>query len=123
MNKLNISIISFLSILLLDFIYIGFVSQNMFNIMIKTIQGSVIKPRYLAIFITYIFIFMSYFYFIILKRGSVQDAFILGITTYAIYEFTNYSIFNKWNPTIVIIDTLWGGILFSLTRFITKSFY
>ena len=67
MHKLNISIISFLSILLLDFLYIRFLSQNMFNIMIKTIQGSVIKPKYLAIFITYIFIFMSYFYLSYIK--------------------------------------------------------
>ena len=116
-------VISFLVILLLDSIYIMLLSKNMFNNMMRAIQGTNIKPKYLAIIITYVFIFISYYYFIILKHGSIKDAFILGITTYGIYEFTNYSLFNKWNPTIVIIDTLWGGILFSLTRFITKGFY
>ena len=123
MNKLNLSLSSLFSILLLDAIYIMLISKNMFNTMIRSIQGLSIKPNYLAIFITYVFIFISYFYFIIWKHGSIQDAFVLGLTTYAIYEFTNYSIFTKWSPQIAIIDTIWGGILFSLTRYITKSLY
>ena len=123
MNLSRLSLSSLLSILLLDAFYIMLISKNMFGAMMRSIQGTPIKPKYLAILITYIFIFISYFYFIILKRGSVQDAFVLGVTTYAIYEFTNYSIFTKWSPTVAIMDTLWGGILFSLTRFITSGFY
>ena len=34
---------------------------------------------------------------------------------------TNYAIFKKWNMTAVIMDTLWGGILFSLTRYLTTQ--
>lgn len=34
---------------------------------------------------------------------------------YGVYETTNYSIINKWEMTAVIMDTLWGGVLFAAT--------
>jgi len=36
-----------------------------------------------------------------------------------VYETTTYSVFKKWSPILMIIDTLWGGILFSVTTIIT----
>ena len=46
-------------------------------------------------------------------------ACLLGLFVYGFYELTNLAIFNKWTYKSVIIDTLWGGILFTLTAFIT----
>lgn len=123
MNKIYLALVSLVCILALDAMYIMFVSKNMFNTMMRAIQGTAIQPKYLAIAVTYLFIFLSYFYFIILKHGSIQDAFVLGVTTYAIYELTNYSLITKWSPQVVLIDTLWGGILFALTRWLTDRYY
>jgi len=50
---------------------------------------------------------------------SIQDAFLLGIIEYGVYELTTKSLLKNWNYKTVIIDTLWGGILFSLTTYIT----
>ena len=36
-----------------------------------------------------------------------------------VYETTNKAIFNKWTWSTVLIDGLWGGILFGLTTFLT----
>ena len=48
----------------------------------------------------------------------VINAFLLGLGVYGVYETTNLAIFKKWDPIIGILDTIWGGILFSLTYYI-----
>ncbi len=60
-------------------------------------------------------------YFIIKPKRSISDAFLLGLVIYGVYETTNWAIFNKWSVKSVIIDTLWGGILFASTAFIVRS--
>jgi uncharacterized membrane protein len=59
-------------------------------------------------------------YFIIKPRRSVSDAFLLGIIIYGVYETTNLALFKNWSILTVIIDTLWGGILFATTTYIVN---
>jgi len=35
-----------------------------------------------------------------------------------VYETTNYAFFNEWSPLLVLLDTLWGGILLGTTTFL-----
>jgi len=49
----------------------------------------------------------------------VFDAFLLGVFVYGVYETTSLALLRKWRPTTVLIDTLWGGILFALTTYLT----
>jgi uncharacterized membrane protein len=60
-------------------------------------------------------------YFIIKPRKSVSEAFLLGLVIYGVYETTNYALLSNWSFLTVIIDTLWGGILFALTAFIINQ--
>jgi uncharacterized membrane protein len=48
-------------------------------------------------------------------RRPIADAFFLGILIYGVYESTTYAILKQWKLKTLIIDTLWGGILFALT--------
>ena len=48
-----------------------------------------------------------------------MDAFLLGLVIYGIYEFTNKAILTKWTYTTVVMDTVWGGILFASVTFLT----
>ena len=57
--------------------------------------------------------------FIIKERKSPNDAFILGICIYGIFDFTNMAIFKKYEIIPSIIDTLWGGCLFYMVTLIT----
>jgi uncharacterized membrane protein len=61
-------------------------------------------------------------YPIIKPNKSIIEAFLLGLVIYGVYETTNYALLEKWSLKTVIIDTLWGGILFALTTFIINSF-
>ena len=103
----------------LDSVYLGTIGKNMFLPMIKDIQGKSVSMKYYAVVLCYLFIVFGLEYFIISQNKSPLDAFVLGVVTYGIYETVNLALFDKWKPVPAIIDTLWGGILFALTVYIT----
>ena len=100
--------------IVLDGIYLNLI-KNYFNNQIKVIQGSDIKINYMAVAITYIFLIYGLNYFIIRNHRSVKDAALFGLIVYAVYEFTNLSLFKNWSILTAIIDTIWGAVLFGLT--------
>jgi uncharacterized membrane protein len=114
--KLLISAIVFVVI---DSIYLNLIS-NYFSNQIKLIQGSPIKMNFLATILCYIFLIFGINYFIIKPNRSIQDAFLLGLVIYGVFETTNMALFAKWSWLTVIIDTLWGGVLFALTTYIVN---
>lgn len=115
--KLLISAIIFV---VLDSIYLNLI-KDYFLKQINLVQGSPIKIDFLAILLCYIFLIFGINYFIIQPNRSIQDAFILGIIIYGVYETTNKALLTKWSWLTVIMDTLWGGILFALTTYIIKK--
>ena len=115
--KLLISAILFV---VLDSIYLNLI-KDYFVKQINLVQNSPIKLDFLAILLCYIFLIFGINYFIIQPNRSIQDAFILGIIIYGVYETTNKALLTKWSWLTVIMDTLWGGILFALTTYIIKK--
>jgi uncharacterized membrane protein len=109
-----ISAIIFISI---DFVYLN-VMKSYFNNQIQRIQGSQLKMNYLGAAFCYIFLIAGINYFIIKPHKSVSEAFLLGIIIYGVYETTNYALLKNWSILTVIIDTLWGGLLFASTTYI-----
>ena len=110
------SAIIFVSI---DFIYLNLI-KNYFNNQINIIQGSKVKINLLGAVLCYIFLIVGINYFIIKPRKSLSEAFLLGIVIYGVYETTNYALLKNWSLLTVIIDTLWGGILFASTTYIVN---
>ena len=92
-----------------------------FGKMVKSIQGSDMVLNNLTAFITYVILVLQIYYFIISKNASYTDAFILGSTTYAIFDFTNLSVFKNYNINIALVDSVWGGILYMLVTFIFRQ--
>jgi uncharacterized membrane protein len=114
--RLLISAIVFVS---LDFIYLS-IFKNYFLNQMKKIQGMPVSVNYFSMVLCYIFLIFGINYFIIKPKRSVQDAFLLGLIIYGVYETTNWALFKNWSVLTVIIDTLWGGILFASTTYITN---
>jgi len=112
----------FLSLLALDSIYFFFVQANMKN-MISSIQQTPMKINLSYFVLCYLFLTFAIYYFIIKERKPTIDAFLLGLTVYAIYELTNASIFTKWKNWVILVDSIWGGVLFSLVTIIYRYFY
>jgi uncharacterized membrane protein len=113
---LLISAIVFLS---LDSVYLTLTSSY-FKKQIKNVQGSELKMNFLGAAICYVFLIFGINYFIINPRKSVYDAFLLGIVIYGVFETTNYAILKNWSIFSVLLDTLWGGVLFALTTYIVN---
>jgi uncharacterized membrane protein len=91
--------------------------------LIYKIQGSKLEINYLGAFLSYIFLTLALYFFIILDKKSsfrtkLLNAFILGLTLYGVFEATNLALFKEWSPYIFLSDTLWGSTLMLLTTYI-----
>ena len=105
----------------LDSIYL-YSLRDLFMKQIQDVQGSPLELNLVGAIPCYIILITGLYYFIIKSNRSILDAFLLGLFVYGVYEFTNLSIIKKWRLQTVIIDTLWGGILFATTTFIIKTY-
>jgi uncharacterized membrane protein len=119
--KLLHIILTSIVFLLLDSIYL-YTFGEFFNNMIDKIQAKRIKFRLSGAIGCYFLLIAGLYYFILNKKRSVKDAFLLGILVYGVYETTNYAILSEWSPKAILLDTLWGGILFALTTSITYNY-
>tara|TARA_Y100000389_G_scaffold180359_1_gene195104 strand:- start:299 stop:673 length:375 start_codon:yes stop_codon:yes gene_type:complete len=112
------------NLLLLGIIFIlvdaGFLylMSNNFQTMIKKIQGSPLSMKIFPTIACYLFLISSLYYFIIYKKNSLFDAFLLGFFIYGVYETTNIAIFKDWNIYVGLIDLTWGGFLFLITTYL-----
>lgn len=109
-------LLSAVLLVVLDSVYLNLVKQY-YNYQIKSVQGSDLKINLVAAILCYVFLVFGLNYFIIREKKSVLDAFLLGLTIYAVYELTSMALLKKWSWLTVIMDTTWGGILFALTTY------
>ena len=98
-----------------------YLMSNNFQTMVKKIQGSPLKMKLLPTVACYIVLVSSLYYFVIYKKGSYLDAFLLGFFIYAVYETTNMAIFKDWSISVGLIDLTWGGFLFLITTYLYKN--
>ncbi len=112
--------------LLIDSVYLMSLS-GYFNTLVKNIQGKKITMKMLGAVLCYLFLIIGLNIFILQNGQYEKDlekrvlyAGLLGLLVYGVYETTNYAILDNWDFKTVIIDTLWGGILFSLTTYLTS---
>lgn len=121
MNKLFAVISTAIFLILIDSIYLTLM-KDYFNNQIKQVQGSPIQMNLYGTILCYILLIFGLYYFIIKDNRTLLDAFILGIVIYGVYELTTIALLKNWNVKTVIIDTLWGGILFVLTTYFVRFF-
>jgi uncharacterized membrane protein len=103
----------------IDYIYLNLI-KDYFARQVQAVQGSPLKINYLGVLLCYIFLIIGLNYFIIKPKRSVQDAFLLGLIIYSVFETTNWALFKDWSVLTVLIDSLWGGILFALTTYLVR---
>ena len=114
-------IVTIVSFLVLDTIYFSLI----YTYMKETIENLQRKPlaiRYSSALVCYLAMTALLVYFVVIKKQTITEAFFLGFLVYLIYETTNYAILRDWPLSLVVIDSLWGGILFMLVAMINKIF-
>ena len=107
-----------LLMIVIDYMYLSYISCY-FKKQIKHVQGTDMKLDLLAAIICYFFLCLGLYYFVVSQKKSVFDAFLLGLVIYCVYETTNKAIITNWKWKTVLIDGVWGGILFAIVTFLT----
>lgn len=119
----------FISLILLDIIWIGFVASKKYTKDLGhmlILEGDKIKFRKVSGMILYVFLAILIYMFSIpvyitngISVTSLLASFTLGVLLYGFYEFTNRAILKDWPKSIIILDTIWGGVLVTLSSCIT----
>jgi len=124
MTSLNLSqvLVTFVVFVTLDSIYLTSM-KGYFDNQVKSVQGSIIQMNLLAAVLCYISLVFGVYYFIIREKKSLLQAFLLGLVIYTVYEFTTWALFKNWKLTTVVLDSLWGATLFTLTTAIVYFIY
>ena len=109
-------------LLILDFIWINIFMINPYKYLVNYIQNEPIKVNFTMAVLAYIFMILGLYIFVLpnikqddLFNDSLKYGFTFGIIVYGIYNFTCATIFKNWNLNLLIIDILWGGLLYYLT--------
>lgn len=110
-----------ITVLILDFIFISLMIE-VFKKQIYKVQNSPLQMNIYSTVLCYLFMIAGLYYFIICCKRPVKDAFFLGLLVYGVYELTTMSLLKDWNLSTVLLDTVWGGVLFASSTFITYQF-
>lgn len=106
----------FLFVVLLDGVYL-YSNRKYFKHLFEKVQASSFKFKYLGGILAYIAIVSLLYIFVILQNLSYTETFLLGFLTYGLYHSTNYATLRRWSTQLMLIDSLWGGVLFFVTYF------
>lgn len=117
-NELGVSAITMVT---LDSVYFQFIQQAFSNQLLQ-VQGSPLSIKLIPAILCYVLLVFGLNYFIISKKRSLYDAFLLGLVIYGVYDTTTYTLITKWSPYLALTDAIWGGILMAITTYITYRF-
>lgn len=121
-------IVAFLAVTI-DFMWIQLIMKPEYNKMIPDIQNDSIMLRLLPTLLSYATIILSILLFA-LPRVSRQTRFkdsllyggLLGMLMYGMFAFTNYAIISKWTVKVVVLDVIWGFILYTIVTYLSSLF-
>ncbi len=106
---------------LLDGIFI-WLMKDIFQEQVQLIQNKPIKIKIISLIMCYLSLGFCLYYFIFSETKSdvrrVIDSIILGLLVYSVFDTTNSILFEEWKTTTMLIDILWGGILFGMTTYL-----
>ena len=135
MKLIPLFLITMISLFIMDMLWLGLIAKNIYaqNIgMLLRKSGDTMTPIWWAAMIVYVCIALGIIFFVLPKaQGDYFLAFsggvMLGLVTYGIYDFTNYSILANWPWKITCIDFIWGMVLCGLNSlfaaFIQNRFF
>jgi len=135
MKLLTLFLATISAVLMMDMIWLGIIAKNAYaqniGILLRR-SGETMTPIWWAAIVVYICITLGILFFVLPKaQGNYVHALfggvMLGLVTYDIYDFTNYSILANWPWKITLIDFIWGMVLCGLSSlfatFIENQFF
>ena len=123
MKLIILFFVTVISVFIMDMIWLGFIAKNLYaeNIgMLLRKSGGTMTPIWWAAVVVYVCITLGILFFVLPKAHgdyflALACGALLGVVTYGIYDFTNYSILANWPWNITLIDFIWGIALCGLS--------
>ncbi|KTD32929.1 membrane protein [Legionella nautarum] len=135
MKLAGLFFLTIIFVFVLDMIWLGLIAKNIYAHNIGTLlrkSGEGMAPIWWAAAVVYVCITLGILYFVLPNANgnymlALGGGVVLGLVTYGIYDFTNYSLFASWPLRITLIDFIWGMVLCGLSSlfavFIQNRFF
>jgi len=135
MKLILLFLVTVMSVFVMDMIWLGIIAKNIYaqNIgLLLRKSGEAMAPVWWAAGVVYVCIAIGILFFVLPKAQgdyllAITGGAMLGVVTYGIYDFTNYSILTGWTLKITLIDFVWGIVLCGLSSlfaaFIQNRFF
>lgn len=128
MNYIKMYIIAFFVFLIIDAIWLGIISKNLYKKELGHLMSK--KPNFIAAGLFYLLFLVGLVYFVInpsIINNDLPKLFIssalFGLITYATYDLTNLATLKNWPIKITIIDLIWGSSLSCVVSTLTYYIY
>jgi uncharacterized membrane protein len=102
----------------LDALWLGLIARSFYKEQLGSLMRD--QPDLILALCAYAFMVAGFVWFVFpqvqMTRSilqAIQYGARFGVVVVGIYECTNYSIINGWPFSLLIIDTLWGGVLYA----------
>ncbi len=124
MNILKLYLVTVVVFFLVDIIWLGFISKNLY----KEYLGHLMAPKvnWGAALVFYLMFIAGLIFFVIdpaIAKENIMYAILVGgffgLITYGTYDLTNLATLKDWPLNITIIDLVWGTFLNAATSGIT----
>lgn len=103
----------------LDALWLGLIVKSFYKEQLGALMRA--QPDYFMAACAYLFMVVGFVWFVFpqvqMTRSvlqAMQYGARFGVVLVGIYECTNYAIIAGWPFPLVIIDTIWGGILYAV---------
>lgn len=121
--KLKHYLISLITFLAIDSLWLGFVAPSFYRSQIGYIMAD--KPNLFAAGIFYLLFIFGLQVFVIesnqnnsLIKTTLRGA-LFGLVTYATYDLTNFATLDGWPVPVTIVDLAWGTVLTALVTLVS----
>ena len=123
------NLISTFVLLILDLLWISLVMGKLYKKMIPQIQSAEMEVNNKYAILSYLTLVFAMNFYVIPNistnnyKDLINHGFILGLIIYGVYDFTAAAVLKNWDKKTMVIDIIWGGILFYLTPLITNLIF
>lgn len=69
----------------------------------------------------YLLMILGYNYFVKNTSNKLYNSFVFGAILFGVYGFTVGALFKDYSWKLALLETLWGGILYTLTTYLTDK--
>ena len=126
-SHLKVLVLSIIFFLVLDALFIGALMKDWQSLLLR-VQGEKMEVRIASAVGAYVVMVLAWVYFVyrpylVHKNIStaVRTGAMLGFVIYGVFELTNFAIIKKWNMKFVLMDTIWGSLLYGLVTYFSLS--